>query len=46
MADKQAYGEFVRENRPSGVLPCCTTVFVGLPHESMPVEIDAPAVVG
>ncbi|WP_055478330.1 RidA family protein [Sphaerimonospora mesophila] len=41
----EAYGEFVRENCPSGVLPCRTTVFVGLPHESMLVEIDALAAV-
>ncbi|WP_248963125.1 RidA family protein [Sphaerisporangium perillae] len=42
----EAYGEFVKENCPSGVLPCRTTVFVTLPHESMLVEIDALACVG
>ncbi|MEU9886665.1 RidA family protein [Sphaerisporangium sp. NPDC051011] len=39
----EVYGAFVEENCPSGVLPCRTTVFVGLPHESMLVEIDALA---
>ncbi|MCW2879703.1 MAG: reactive intermediate/imine deaminase [Sphaerisporangium sp.] len=42
----EAYGEFVQENCPSGVLPCRTTVFTGLPQESMLVEIDALASVG
>jgi enamine deaminase RidA (YjgF/YER057c/UK114 family) len=41
-----AYGEFITENCPSGVLPCRTTVFVALPHESMLVEIDALAAPG
>jgi reactive intermediate/imine deaminase len=39
-----AYGEFVRANSPSGVLPARTTVFTGLPREEMLVEIDAFAV--
>jgi len=43
-AMNQAYGEFVDEHVPSGRLPCRTTVFVGLPHEVMLVEIDALAV--
>ncbi|WP_405145128.1 RidA family protein [Sphaerisporangium sp. NBC_01403] len=42
----EAYGDFVRENCPSGVLPCRTTVFTGLPNEAMLVEIDALAYVG
>ena len=42
-AMNEAYGEFVTENCPSGVLPCRTTVFTGLPVESMLVEIDALA---
>nr|WP_084385712.1 RidA family protein [Rhodococcus sp. WMMA185] len=40
------YDEFIKENVPSGQLPCRTTVFVGLPHEDMLVEIDALAVMG
>jgi reactive intermediate/imine deaminase len=44
-AMNEAYGEFVGANCHSGVLPCRTTVFVGLPHESMLVEIDALACV-
>ncbi|MEW2353042.1 RidA family protein [Spirillospora sp. NPDC029432] len=44
-AMNEAYGEFIRENCPSGVLPCRTTVFVDLPHEVMLVEIDALAAV-
>ena len=32
-AMNEAYGEFVKENCPSGVLPCRTTVFVELPQE-------------
>jgi reactive intermediate/imine deaminase len=42
----EAYGEFITENCPSGALPCRTTIFVGLPHEAMLVEIDALACVG
>jgi reactive intermediate/imine deaminase len=42
-AMNEAYGEFIKENCPSGVLPCRTTVFVELPHEVMLVEIDALA---
>ncbi|NYI08410.1 RidA family protein [Allostreptomyces psammosilenae] len=45
-AMNEVYGEFVTANCPSGVLPCRTTVFVELPHESMLVEIDAQAVIG
>jgi enamine deaminase RidA (YjgF/YER057c/UK114 family) len=41
----EAYGEFVSEHVPSGVLPARTTVFTGLPHDEMLVEIDALAVV-
>jgi 2-iminobutanoate/2-iminopropanoate deaminase len=43
-AMNEAYGEFMTEQVPSGKLPCRTTVFVGLPHEVMLVEIDALAV--
>lgn len=43
-AMNDAYGEFVTKHCPSGVLPSRTTVFVGLPHEEMLVEIDALAV--
>lgn len=42
-AMNEAYGEFVTEHIPSGELPCRTTVFTGLPHEVMLVEIDALA---
>ncbi|WP_049580474.1 RidA family protein [Streptomyces sp. SBT349] len=42
-AMNEAYGEFVAEHCPSGVLPCRTTVFAGLPNEAMLVEIDALA---
>jgi 2-iminobutanoate/2-iminopropanoate deaminase len=45
-AMNEAYGEFIKDNCPSGVLPCRTTVFTGLPVESMLVEIDALAYVG
>ncbi|MCW2919310.1 MAG: putative YjgF/YER057c/UK114 family protein [Actinomycetia bacterium] len=44
-AMNEAYGEFIKENCPSGILPCRTTVFVELPHEVMLVEIDALAYV-
>ena len=44
-AMNEAYGEFVAEHVPSGVLPARTTVFTGLPHDEMLVEIDALAVV-
>jgi len=40
----EAYGEFVGQRCPSGVLPSRTTVFTGLPLEQMLVEIDALAV--
>ncbi|AIX99616.1 endoribonuclease L-PSP family protein [Arthrobacter sp. PAMC 25486] len=43
-AMNEVYGEFIRENVPSGALPSRTTVFVDLPHEVMLVEIDALAV--
>jgi reactive intermediate/imine deaminase len=42
-AMNEAYGEFVKDNCPGGILPCRTTVFVELPHEAMLVEIDALA---
>lgn len=45
-AMNEAYGDFLKEHCPDGVLPCRTTVFVGLPHESMLVEVDALAAVG
>lgn len=41
----EAYGAFLSEHIPSGVLPARTTVFTGLPREEMLVEIDALAVV-
>jgi 2-iminobutanoate/2-iminopropanoate deaminase len=41
----EAYGEFVGKHVPSGILPSRTTVFAGLPHADMLVEIDALAVV-
>lgn len=44
-AMNDAYGEFVQRHAGDGVLPARTTVFVGLPHEEMLVEIDALAVV-
>ncbi|MGJ0203275.1 RidA family protein [Leucobacter sp. gxy201] len=40
-----AYEAFIAEHAPSGVLPCRTTVFTGLPHPDMLVEIDALAVI-
>ncbi|WP_426565528.1 RidA family protein [Angustibacter sp. McL0619] len=43
-AMNEAYGAFVGERVPSGVLPARTTVFTGLPREEMLVEIDALAV--
>lgn len=42
----EVYAEFVAKHVPSGHMPCRTTVVVGLPHESMLVEIDALAVTG
>lgn len=39
----EAYGDFVRAHVPSGAMPCRTTVFAGLPHPEMLVEIDALA---
>ncbi|MEU7767867.1 RidA family protein [Nocardia sp. NPDC049190] len=44
-AMNDAYGEFVTANTASGVLPSRTTVFTGLPHPDMLVEIDAVAIV-
>jgi reactive intermediate/imine deaminase len=43
-AMNEVYGEFIKENVPSGALPSRTTVFVDLPHEVMLVEIDALAI--
>jgi len=43
-AMNEAYGAFVTAHVPSGVLPSRTTVFTGLPHPEMLVEIDALAV--
>ncbi len=43
-AMNEAYGEFVREHTPGGVLPCRTTIFTGLPRTEMLVEIDAFAI--
>ena len=45
-AMNDVYGAFMAENVPSGILPSRTTVFTGLPHEVMLVEIDALAVLG
>lgn len=45
-AMNEAYAAFVAARTPSGVLPARTTVFTGLPHPDMLVEIDALAVVG
>ena len=42
-AMNEVYGEFVAARCPSGVLPARTTVFTGLPHEQMLVEVDALA---
>ena len=43
-AMNEAYGEFVTQHCPSGVLPARTTVVTGLPRAEMLVEIDALAV--
>ncbi|MFB9165589.1 RidA family protein [Arthrobacter psychrochitiniphilus] len=43
-AMNEVYGDFIKENVPSGALPSRTTVFVDLPYEVMLVEIDALAV--
>lgn len=40
-----AYGDFISSRITNGVLPCRTTVFTGLPHEEMLIEIDALAYV-
>lgn len=40
----EVYGEFIRENVPSGDLPSRTTLFAELPQEVMLVEIDALAI--
>lgn len=45
-AMNEAYGEFVAARCAGGVLPSRTTVFTGLPHAEMLVEIDAFAIVG
>lgn len=45
-AMNEAYGAFVTEHCPSGVLPARTTAMVGLPREEMLVEIDALAIAG
>lgn len=42
-AMNEAYGDFIEKHVPSGKLPCRTTVFTGLPHPEMLVEIDALA---
>lgn len=44
-AMNEAYGEFVKANCPSGVLPSRTTVACELPRPDMLVEIDALACV-
>jgi reactive intermediate/imine deaminase len=44
-AMNEAYGAFVEQHCPSGVLPSRTTVMVGLPGEEMLVEIDAFAII-
>ena len=43
-AMNDAYAEFVVRHVPSGIPPARTTVFTGLPHAEMLVEIDALAV--
>ena len=42
-AMNEVYGEFIRENVPSGAFPSRTTAIVGLPNDVMLVEIDALA---
>ena len=42
-AMNEVYGEFIRENVPSGALPSRTTAIVGFPNDIMLVEIDAIA---
>ena len=44
-AMNEAYGAYMAEHIGDGVLPSRTTVFTGLPHAEMLVEIDALAVV-
>jgi len=41
----EAYTAFAQEHSPSGVLPARTTVFTGLPHPGMLVEVDGLAFV-
>ena len=41
-----AFEEYVSEHCSSGVFPARTTVFAGLPHPMMLVEIDGLAVLG
>jgi reactive intermediate/imine deaminase len=43
-AMNDAYGTYMQEHIGEGVLPSRTTVFTGLPHAEMLVEIDALAV--
>jgi reactive intermediate/imine deaminase len=44
-AMNEAYAAFLTERSSSGVLPARTTVFTGLPHPDMLVEIDGLAVI-
>lgn len=44
-AMNDAYTDFVVRHVPSGIPPARTTVFTGLPHAEMLVEIDALAVI-
>lgn len=44
-AMNEAYGQYLSEHLGDDVLPSRTTVFTGLPHAEMLVEIDALAVV-
>jgi enamine deaminase RidA (YjgF/YER057c/UK114 family) len=44
-AMNEAYGRFIAEHVPSGILPSRTTVFTGLPMPQMLVEIDGLTVV-
>jgi len=43
-AMNEAYGDFMKANG-ADVLPCRTTLIVGLPREEMLIEVDALAVV-
>ncbi len=44
-AMNEAYGAYMEQHLGEAVLPSRTTVFTGLPHEEMLVEIDALAVI-